>query len=248
MTVTDILKAIQAAYPGATTEALKTFVPVFHARLRKHEGDALDAAANEVLGTFRPKFGQPFPIPADFEAHLPSGKLHLPGSDGPTIDFAGHKRRQAEIVAAWEAGQGAKIREARGVYVWTHCWLEAKRLAREAAWPERPSRVVLSAEQIQRCEDQVVSTARITAHGASVLRRGDVTDWQAQTEACRAMVRAGQWPKGMPEPGEASASVKPSQAMQDRLAALARARRQGRPSDQPAPAEATAIIKREPTQ
>lgn len=240
MTVAELLEAIIAAYPGASAEALRTFKPVFQTRLRYHEGQRLADAATAVLGTFSATARKPFPICADFEAHLPSGKLHLPGGDGPVIDFAGHKRRQAEIVAAWEAGQGAKIREARGVYVWTHCWLEAKRLAREAAWPERPSRVVLSAEQIQRCEDQVVSTARITAHGASVLRRGDVTDWQAQTERCRALVRAGQWPKGMPEPGEASASVKPSQAMQDRLAALARARRQGRPSDQPAPAEATA--------
>lgn len=239
MTVTELLTAIQAAYPGASPEALKAFVPVYHARLRTHEGQRLADAATAVLGTFSATTRKPFPIPADFEAHLPSGKLHLPGGDGPAIDFAGHKRRQAEIIAAWQAGQGAKIREARGVYVWTHCWLEAKRLAREAAWPEQPSRVVLSAEQIQRCEDQVVSTARMTAHGASVLRRGDLTDWQAQTEACRALVRAGQWPKGMPEPGEASASVKPSQAMQDRLAALARARRQARPASH-TPAEATA--------
>lgn len=227
MTVTELLARIMAAYPGATSDALKTFVPVFHARLRKHEGDALEAAAIEVLGAFRSKFDQKFPIPADFEAHLPSGKLRLP-SEGPAVDFAGHRKRKRQLVAAWEAGQGLKIRAARGPFVWTHCWLEAGRLAALAAWRDTNQPVILSAEQIQICEDQAVSTARMQVHGASVLRRGDRASWDAQVAAIRAAVRAGEWPTAAREPGETESTVRPSVAMQARLAELARARRLGR--------------------
>lgn len=227
MTVAELLERIMAAYSGATNEAMKTFVPVFHARLRRHEGEALETAANEVLGSFRAKFDQKFPIPADFETHLPSGKLHLPSDDGPAIDFVSHRRRKQEIEADWLAGQGAKIRAARGQHIWAQCLFAVQRLAAVAAWRDQASRVILSAEQIQTCEDQAVSTARIQAHGASVLRRGDRAAWEGQTAAIRATLRAGEWPAGHREPGETESSVRPSQAMQERLAELARIRRRG---------------------
>lgn len=226
MTVQELLDRIVAAYAGATAEALKAYRPIFHARLRHHEGPALEAAALEVLAAFKPKFDQKFPIPGDFEAHLPSGKLHIPDG-GPAIDFRAHRERKRAIEADWQAGQGAKIREARGPYVWAHCLFEAQRQAAVAAWRDHPGRVVLSAAQIQACEDQVVSTARIQAHGASVLRRGDRAAWEGQSEAIRASLRAGDWPAGHREPGETESSVRPSQAMQERLAELARIRRRG---------------------
>lgn len=227
MTVAELLERIMAAYPGATNEAMKTFVPVFYARMRRHEGEALETAATEVLGSFRPKFDQKFPIPADFEAHLPSGKLHIPNG-GPAIDFRAHRERKRALEADWQAGQGAKIREARGPYVWAHCLFEAQRQAAVAAWRDHPGRVILSAEQIQACEDQVVSTARVQVHGASVLRRGDRAAWEGQTASLRASLRAGEWPAGhRREPGETESSVRPSQAMQERLAELARNRRRG---------------------
>lgn len=224
MTVQELLDRIIAVYPGATPEAVKALKTVYQARLRRHEGEALEVAAAEVLATFRPGFDTKFPIPADFEAHLPSGRYRL-ADDGHALDFAAHRERKQAIEADWLAGQGAKIREARGPYVWAHCLFEAQRQAAIAAWRDQDSRVVLSREQIQACEDQVVSTARIQAHGASALRRGDRASWEGQTEALRATLRAGEWPAGHREPGETDSAVRPSQAMQERLAELARERR-----------------------
>lgn len=224
MTVTELLEAIIAAYAGATPEAMKTFVRVFHDRLARHEGPALAKAASEVLGTFKPKFDQKFPIPVDFEAHLPSGKLHLP-SDGPAIDFKGQRERKRALVSEWQAGQGAKIREARGPYVWAHCLWTVQAIAQQRAWDERAARVVLTAEQIQTCEDQAVSTARLSAQGAAVLRHGSNAEWDDQVARYRALVRVGRWPKPMAEPGESSVMAV-SQAMLDRLSALARQRRE----------------------
>lgn len=232
MTVTELLKAIQAAYPGATSEALATFVPVFHARLRRHEGDGLQTAATEVLGTFSATARKPFPICADFEAHLPSGKLHLP-SDGPAIDFKSRKQRKESLVQEWQAGQGAKIKPARGPFVYAHCLWEAQRIAGDRAWADNPARVVLSPDQIQKCEDQAVSTARLSAQGASVMRHGSNSDWEDQTARYRALVRAGRWPKRMDDaPGE-GALIEVSPAMVKRLAELAKARRQPKSATQP---------------
>lgn len=236
MTVTELLEAIIAAYPGSSPEALRTFKPVFHARLRYHEGERLAAAATEVLGTFSATARKPFPICADFEAHLPSGKLHMP-SDGPSIDFKGHKQRKDALVQEWQVGQGAKIKPVRGPFVYAHCLWEVQRLAGARAWNDRPERIILTPEQIQTCEDQAVSTARLSAQGAAVMRHGSNAEWDDQMARYRSLVRAGRWPKRMDDqPGE-GALLEPNPAMVKRLAELARARRQGLPPSQPAPAE-----------
>lgn len=225
MTVTELISCIMNAYPGATPDALKSFTPVFYARLRKHEGPALEEAATEVLGSFKPRFDQKFPIPIDFEQHLPSGKLNLPSS-GPAIDFKAHKRRKVDLISEWEAGQGAKILKHRGAYVWTHCWLEVKAIAQMRAWTADPEAIILTLEQIDRCEHQVISTARMATFGA---RRSTLEEWQDQMANCAEKIRAGEWPKPMVATGEILSSIKPSKRMTDRLAQLAAARRRGEP-------------------
>ena len=161
MTVSELLARIIAAYPGATQDAMKTFKPVFYARLQRHEGEALEAAATAVLGTFRPKFGQPFPIPADFEAHLPSGKLRLGRESGPSIRqwLADRARNSPVTYAGWLAGQGAKIKANRPDQVYVACQREASAMAGHG----RP--IVLSVEHIKLCEERALSQERVRMFG-----------------------------------------------------------------------------------
>lgn len=182
MTVTELLARIIAAYPGATTDAMKTFKPVFYARLQRHEGDKLEEAATAVLAAFRPKFGQPFPIPADFEAHLPSGKLDLgKGSSdaGPPIRqwLADRDARRKRNYEDWANGQGAKIKANRPHAVYSACALMAMELA-----PKRRDRLVLSAEQIALCEQQALSRARVEMFGPPP-KSEEV--WRAQLDQVR---------------------------------------------------------------
>jgi hypothetical protein len=232
MTVAELLEAIIAAYPGASAEALRTFKPVFQTRLRYHEGQRLADAATAVLGTFSATARKPFPICADFEAHLPSGKLHLP-SDGPAIDFAGHRQRKQALVADWQAGQGAKIKGARGPAIFAHCLWEAQHQAGALAWHDKPARVILSADQIQKCEQQAVSTARMSAHGASLMRHGSNADWDDQMARCRALLVIGKWPKRMDDERGDGTVLAVSPAMVARLAQLAKARRHPHPAPHP---------------
>lgn len=228
MTVDELLERIAAAYPGATAEAMKAYKPVFHARLDKHEGERLGDAATAVLGTFNPTARKPFPNPGDFEAHLPVGNVHAKlESLGPALDMAGHRARKIALVEAWQASQGPKIRAARGPAIYGHCLWEAQRLSSARAWSIDPQPVVLTAEQIQKCEDQAVSSARMDAHGAAPLRFADGAAWKAQMDNCRALLRAGQWPRRMVDQPDGSRGLLPpvSQSMRDRLAALAKARR-----------------------
>lgn len=161
MTVSDLLARIIAAYPGATQEAMKTFKPVFYARLQRHEGEKLEAAALEVLGSFRPKYGQPFPIPADFEAHLPSGKLDMGRGGGQSIRqwLADRAQNSPVTYAGWVDGQGAKIKANRPAQVYAACQHEAFAMAGKG----RP--IVLSAEQIKLCEERALSQERARMFG-----------------------------------------------------------------------------------
>jgi len=162
VTVAELLARIIAAYPGATQDAMKTFKPVFYARLQRHEGEALEVAATAVLGSFRPKFGQPFPIPADFEAHLATGKLDRGNNLGPSIRgwLKDRDERRRRIHADWVNGQGAKIKANRPHAVYSACTLMAIELAATCA-----DRLVLTAEQIALCEDQAISRARVEMFG-----------------------------------------------------------------------------------
>jgi len=230
MTVTELLARIIAAYAGATTDAMKTFGPVFHARLGRHEGAHLAEAATEVLGSFKPTTRQPFPVPVDFEKHLPDTRLHLPETSGPAIDLAGHRQRKQQLVEDWQARQGDGIAARRGRMVAASCRYAVALLADVAAWKPEPGRIVLTAEQIQLAEDRVVSSERIAAHGAGALRAEDPTMWQTQTDAVREAVRRGESLAKMARARvEGPAAISQSPAMTRRLADLARARRTGKP-------------------
>ncbi len=135
MTVAQLLDRIIAAYPGASAEAMRAFKPVFLARLGRHEGPLLAAAAEAVLAAFRPTARQPFPIPADLEAHLPGGRLALPDGS-PRLDFAAHRQKRRALVAAWRALQGRRIEAARGRLVALACERVVERRAELLAWRE----------------------------------------------------------------------------------------------------------------
>lgn len=165
MTVTDLLNRLVALYPGATGDAIKAIKSAYYARLQRHEGDKLATAADEVFATFKPKFGQPFPIPADFEAHLPSGRLDLgKGSSdaGPPIRqwLADRDVRRKRNFEDWANGQGAKIKANRPHAVYAACVLMASELA-----ARRRDKLMLSAEQITLCEEQALSRARVEMFG-----------------------------------------------------------------------------------
>lgn len=162
MTVIELLSVILKGYPGASGDALASFKPVFYARLQRHEGDALARAYAEVFATFKPTARQPFPIPVDFEAHLPSGRLDLGKEGGRPIRqwIAERQERRKRVLADWDAGQGAKIKANRPHAVYSACNLMAIELA-----PNCGDRLVLTAEQITLCEEQALSRARVEMFG-----------------------------------------------------------------------------------
>ena len=231
MTVQELLDRIVNAYAGATPEAMKTFVPVFYARLRKHEGPALDSAANEVFGAFKPKFDQKFPIPVDFEQHLPSGKFNLPSTEASIRGrMEGRRHRKASLMAVWHATQGPKIREARGPIIAQACTFLADRIASDKAWSDTPERVVLTRDQVDLCETRAVSQARVSAYGGRMLVIGTSEQWDDQMADVRERILAGEYPSRM---GETAMEIRQAQRVTDRLAELARARRRGEPPSAP---------------
>ncbi len=191
MTVSELLKRMLAAYPSFDSKAGETWAPVFRARLAKHEGPALAETMTEVLGSFNPTTRKPFPIPADFEAHLPSGRLNLP-SEGHSIRGALKDRaeRQKRVFAAWLDTQGAKIKAARPVAVYNACLMLASDLAKAT------DRVILKPEQITLCEERAVSQARVQMFGA--LPRTN-EEWAHQVEQVRASWTAGGSPEALRE-------------------------------------------------
>lgn len=182
MTVAELLDKILAAYPGASPEAMATFKPVFYARFRHREGDALQAAAEEVLATFRPKYDQKFPIPADFEPHMPS--LHRQqdqGASGPPIRAALEARtaRVDRLHKTWLAEQGLKIKAARHLSIYGACVLEVLDLCRRAN--DQTRRIILTAEQIAMCEMRALTSER--AHRWPPAKTNE--EWDAQLEQIR---------------------------------------------------------------
>lgn len=159
MTVSELLERIMAAYPGATPEALKAFKPVFYARFRHREGPALEAAALEVLAAFRPKFDQKFPIPADFEPHMPVTHPEVPGDLAIRAELDERANRRHVNIQRWMEGQGAKIRAARAQPVYAACLMMAMEHCARASWR------YLSPEQIEECEMRALSTARVKMFG-----------------------------------------------------------------------------------
>ena len=182
MTVDELLKRILAAYPGASPEAMATYKAVFYARFKHREGDHLQAAADEVLATFRPKYDQKFPIPADFEGHMP--KLHLvaAGEGGGAIraELEARDHRARRLFNEWHMRQGTKLKDARPHPVYAACLLMALELCGSVSNDD--ARVILTAEQIKLCEERALSQARLRLYGPLPASN---EAWDAQIEQVR---------------------------------------------------------------
>ncbi len=189
MTVQELLEQIAAIYTGADPAALGAMKSAYYAMLKKHEGPALAGAAEEVFGSFEATNRKGFPVPLDFRRLLPSSPS-LGSSGGKALDMAGHRERKAGLLVDWKARQGEGIRNARGAVVFRSCEYQAAKLAQVYAWEEKPAAVTLTADQIQTCEDQVVSSERMAAYGAYALR-GDGQAWRMQIDEVRGLVRQG---------------------------------------------------------
>jgi len=180
MTVTDLLQAILNAYPGATPEALATFKPVFYARLQAFEGDKLKTAFEATLGEFKPTARQPFPICADFEAHLPK-RLDL-GSIGPALDVKGHGDRTRRIMAEWREAQGK--RGAQGITeVLRALEFIAEPIASQQAWKgDNTPPLRLTAKQLRLAQHRAISQERNRQHGP-IMPSLKADHWWEQIEA-----------------------------------------------------------------
>ncbi len=182
MTVTELLASILKAYPGADADAMATFVPVFHKRFRAREGDSLQAAADEVFATFNATARKPFPIPADFEPHMPSLHRQMDdGAAGPPIRAALEARalRVDRLHKAWLAEQGMKIKAARHMSVYGACVLEVLDLCRRAN--DQTRRIILTVDQIVICEMRALTSER--AHRWPPAKTNE--QWDEQIEQIR---------------------------------------------------------------
>ena len=176
MTVDDLITRIIAAYPGASLEAMKSFKPVFYARLKHREGEPLADAATEVLATFRAKYGQPFPIPADFEAVLPSPRRD--GARAAPIDPGRHAERKRRLMAEWRRSVDAAPEVRRALET------IALEVADVAAWRESSKPIALTPKQRKLAEQRAISLQRRCEHGPP--ERLGAEDWGAQISAIAA--------------------------------------------------------------
>ena len=175
MTVHELLQAILKAYMGASADALATYKPVFYARFKKREGDALQRAFEATLADFKPTARQPFPIPADFERHMPA-VLDMQDA-GPKLDIAGHAERRRTLLWNWKALQGDKASRGRKEIMRA---LEAiaEPIADVRAWSPTPERIVLTKEQVAKAQQSGLSMRRRELHGPPK----DIHMWWSQLE------------------------------------------------------------------
>lgn len=175
MTVSELLKAMMGAYTAFDAKAAGAFASAFRTRLQRHEGDALRIACDEVLAAWRPRQGQRFPVPADFEEYLP-GKLNLPKDLGPKLDLKAHGERKKQLFASWKAGQGQ--RASNGIPEMMRA-LEAvaEPIAAQRAWDAQPEPVVLTRKQVFKAQQSALSIKRRELHG---LPPKDAVLWWSQ--------------------------------------------------------------------
>lgn len=176
MTVAELLDRIIAAYQGATPEAMATYKPVFHARFKSFEGDKLELAALAVLAEFKPTMRQPFPIPKDFEQHLPNLHRDMPKDLGPKLDLKAHGERKRQLLASWKATQGQ--RASNGIAEMMRA-LEAaaEPIAAQRAWASAPEPVTLTRKQVLKAQQSALSIKRRELHG---LPPKDAVLWWSQ--------------------------------------------------------------------
>lgn len=165
MTVNELLAKLAAAFPAFNAQATEAWAPVYRARLGRHEGPALTSAYAETLGRFTVKSSKAlFPMPADFEEHLPTGKVNLGKDSGPKLDFDRRKRQADSLFANWKARQGT--RAAKGNPALMRALEDmARPLADVAGWKENPEPLVLTKDQIRVAYQRAISMERRMRHG-----------------------------------------------------------------------------------
>lgn len=183
MTIDELLRALTGAFPAFNAKALESWAPVFRARFTRHEGPTLKQAYVETLAAFSvAKSKALFPVPVDFEQHLPSNHPKVPEDGGSIRDaLAQHAERKRRLFDAWTREQGARIKENRPFPVYAACIQAAMRACGQAN--TRTQRKALSAEQIAKCEQQALSAARVGMFGALPHTN---EEWTAQIEQVRA--------------------------------------------------------------
>ncbi len=179
MTVTELLLKLGSAFTLFRASG-EVWAPVFRARLERHEGQTLQRAFLDTLAAFHPGARQPFPLPADFEQHLPSRTLRLPrGADTMKLDFKARADRAQGLMAEWHREQGE--RAARGVpEIATALSDIAWPLARRAAWSAHPPPLRLTRGQVRLAHQRALSQQRCREQG-SPPRDGEA--WWAQIDA-----------------------------------------------------------------
>ncbi len=167
MTVDELLKILAHTYPAFTVERMTHWAPVYRARLQHREGPHLGLAVTEALGTFEAKNAKPFPIPKDFEVHLPSlSKIDSDKKDPPIrAKLTQRHERSRQLLADWEAGQGSKIKASRAPQLHAACWLEAFDQAKAKALDERVTALKLDQPTINKCFQRAISTERAKRMG-----------------------------------------------------------------------------------
>lgn len=93
--------------------------------------------------------------------------------------------RAKELFADWHARQGLGIKAARPLHVFAQCVLMAKERCEVAGMDVR--RVLLKAEDITKCEERALSSARLAKFGA--IPRDEDT-WREQIAQVRAEIYA----------------------------------------------------------
>lgn len=166
MTVNELLAKLAAAFPAFNAQATEAWAVAYRARLGKHEGPALAKAYADTLGGFSVKASKAlFPMPADFEAHLPSGKLNLGKDSGPVLDLTGRKRRADSLYANWQAGQCKRADKGNPLLRRS---LEniARQVADVMGWRENPEPLVLTHDQLKAACQSAISMERRARYGS----------------------------------------------------------------------------------
>lgn len=176
MTVDQLLAKLSAAFPAFNAKATEAWAPVFRARLDKHAGPLLAKAFADVLGSFTVRGSKSlFPMPADFEAHLP-GKLDLGPDSGPVVDFDGRNRRARSMFDEWLHEQAPRAAYNRP---------EILKALQEIAWPmalvrgwnEQRDRLLLTRAQVALALQRAISQERYIRYGKP---SRDIHHWWSQ--------------------------------------------------------------------
>lgn len=184
MKVDDVIEELTAAFPAFNSKSADVWAQAFRTRLRHHEGPALREAHVAVMAAFKPTGRQPFPLPADYDQHLPGHARVAAGAAGKSMkaELEARHSRAEWLFAGWWQNQGRKLQRALPRPVHDHCVLEAQDLARRA--PEPLQELVLTQDQIDICASRALSQWRVAKFG----RLPEHTEvWERQRAEIRAL-------------------------------------------------------------